>query len=137
MLEFALLVQPMRKKAVKKVTDAKIREINIIARFIVNKFVNKKTVVWPRDMVVAKKIAKMYPLLAFWEKLDLSPVETLIIWNTEKIHETLRPKWLIFNANIPVMEQLSYGNTKTGTDYQPSQKQIIKSILDFDKNYAS
>ena len=129
-------VAKVAKKAKKPPVDPEVKRRIRLAKFIVEKYVTKHEINWPRDVKMANKMVELYPEDQFWESLPVkfqSP--TLACLMMPKAQEYLRRTWMEFKLVIPTPTVYDYKEPKQGDDYIAPQTLRV-SLIDFSKKYG-
>ena len=127
---------PDKPKKAKIPVNPESKRRSKLAKFIVEKYVLKRDINWPRDMKIAVRMVSEFPENRFWEGLPVkfqSP--SLVCLNTEKARAFLLRSWQEFNLVLPTPECYDYVGLKQGDDYVPTEKKPLLSLLDFSKQH--
>lgn len=85
-------------------------------RFIIQKYIPKEKIVWPKEMTIAKRLWKMFPILAFWESLDPIPIESLVQLCTSNSLSFIQNQFNVFKLKLKDKEEHKISDTKIGED---------------------
>lgn len=102
---------PLTKEQIKHLSEGSV------AKHIVNKFVDKKTVNWARDCKCAKKLYKMFPNPFFWNSLPTAQFQAMPQMLTPQSIQYLEKQYRLFKLEIPDEKQYILEERKVGEDY--------------------
>lgn len=98
-------------------------------KLIVEKFVKKETIIWPREMKMANDLIERYPDYDFWESIQFDFKLNSLAWFIGEGKDDLFLKWNVFKLELPKEKRYIIGNEKIGEDYRPSKKQNKRKWL--------
>ena len=108
-----------------------------LAKFIISKYVpNKKNIVWPRDIPLAKRLLKVVADPVFWEKVEPIELQGFPQLCTEKSINFIKNQYRLFKFEIeksPIPEY-NLAETNVGEDLTLGDKP--KTLMDFLKKYS-
>ena len=100
-----------------------------IAKFIVNKFIDKKTINWARDVKGAKKLVEKFPKFEFWQALPRQTFVSIACMMTERAKSFLKYRYNLFNLNFPKQEKYELEEKIIeSSDFSPRPKTLLEFL---------
>jgi len=100
-----------------------------LLKYLVNKFVLKEKIFWPRDMTVAKRLSIQFPEKEFWESFSFANQFFSMVHFQSVALDELKDKYRIFKLDLPAQPVYNLAKEKVGEDVFVSLKP--KSLMDF------
>lgn len=99
-------------------------------RFIIQKYIPKDKILWSREMTVAKRLWKMFPILEFWASLDPIPIESLVQLCTQKSLAFIQNQYNVFKLKLKDKEAHIIAEKKIGEDIvEKTKPTTLKEFL--------
>ncbi len=112
---------------------------NLIARFILNKYVLPEKIVYARDITVAYKLADRHPDLEFWKHMPIKhQLDSLVMLWSQESRTRLTREWQNYERKLLLQRSIVLDSPsnkytigeKTGADFQQKPKKI-QSVIEF------
>lgn len=105
-------------------------------KLIVEKFVKKESIIWPREMKLANALIEKYPDYKFWSSINFEFKLNSLAWFIGEGKDELFNKWNIYRVDLSCVknqyvEKIELLSSKLGEDYKssPSKRKTIKDWL--------
>lgn len=98
---------------------------------MVELFVKKEAIVWPRELKITEQLIKKYPEPDFWLHMDLGFQLNSLAWfiGSEGAAEIMR-RYKLYKFDLPIKEEYNIGKEKVGEDKKIEKRQgSIKEFL--------
>jgi hypothetical protein len=103
----------------------------LLKKYIIQKFVPKEFIVWPKEYKAAKRLIKHIPDKGFWEKLEIPfEIKSLFQLTTPKSLTFLRIKFNEMGLAKKEVEIHKMGKEKIGKDIV-SENNKPKNMMEF------